>query len=108
MSTTSLNQTSTPLNQTSTPLNQTSTPLNQTSTLPVESSAKLGPPLITLGAPTKGTPLGSQPSTNNFVQYENPTYRYTIQYPSNWQVEEDLDSETARGCLILFTIGVVE
>ena len=67
------------INSTSTSLNQTSTPANQ------------GPPLITLGIPA--TPLA--PITNNFAQYESPTYRFTIQYPHDWRVEEGLESETA-------------
>ena len=70
----------------------TSTPNNHTSPPLKKSSEKLGPPLITLGAPTEVAPQGPLEQQNSL--YENPQYGFAIQYPSNWKVVEGNASES--------------
>jgi hypothetical protein len=66
---------------------------DQTSTLAIASSLEPGPPLVVLG--NQGAPGGqknlstaSRPLDENFVLYENPSYGFSIQYPSGWIVRD--------------------
>jgi hypothetical protein len=52
------------------------------------SSERLGPPLISSGVPTQETPEGSQQQQQQYSLYENPQNNFSIEYPSDWQVEE--------------------
>ena len=66
------------------------TALYQASTLSMMSSERLGPPLITSEAPEpqeETAPRGLQ-QQQQYSLYDNPQHNFSIEYPSDWQVEE--------------------